>query len=33
MEAAIKEMRRSAGTQLDPEIVAVFIKDVLGVKD
>lgn len=33
MEAAIKEMRRSAGTQLDPEIVEVFIKDVLGEKE
>lgn len=33
IEAAIKEMRRSAGTQLDPQIVDVFIKEVLGMKD
>ncbi len=28
-EAAIKEVRDCAGTQLDPEIVSVFIKDVI----
>ena len=32
VESAIKELKRCSGTQFDPELVEIFIQDVLKVE-